>query len=220
MSTIDPEAELKARIAEVSERFAADSMDREVTVRLKDGLYRHLEVRLPRSTACWFEVMTWPGALAITGHTGSYIFRRDEDMLAFFRKCTIPYGPAWSIDVRYWAEKVQPHGERNVQAYAKDRVRAYIEQATLEAEASHPGLAEQVEEELFDRYSNADLETEAGARAALAAFEFDGFRFDTTEWEFTEYDYWFLYTCQAIAWTVAQYDAAHPAEEQFAVTAN
>ncbi|MFF3767317.1 hypothetical protein ACFYYR_24965 [Streptomyces sp. NPDC001922] len=63
---------------------------------------------------------------------------------------------------------------------------------------------------LFSRYSSADLETEAGARAALAAFEFGGFRFDTTGWEFTEYDYWFIYTCQIIAWTVAQYDARVP----------
>jgi len=61
---------------------------------------------------------------------------------------------------------------------------------------------------LFSRYSSADLETAASATAALAALEFDGFRFDITGWEFTEYDYWFLYTCRALAWTVAQYDAA------------
>lgn len=209
MSTIDPNAELKARITEIRKRFAAESKDAKLTVRRGDGLYRHLEVEMPKSSAYWFEVMTWPGALAVTGHTGSHIFRRDEDMLAFFRTCMGP-GPDWRIDTRYWAEKVQPDGigSTGVQAYAEDRVKAYIKQAAQEAEADHPGLLAEVEEELFSRYSKADLETEAGAKAALAAFEFDGFRFDTAGWEFTEYDYWFLYTCQAIAWTVAQYDAA------------
>ncbi|CAI4198537.1 hypothetical protein OG330_31180 (plasmid) [Streptomyces albidoflavus] len=207
MSTIDPNAELKARIAEIRERFAAESKDGKLTVRRDDGLYRHLEVEMPKSSAYWFEVMTWPGALAITGHTGSYVFRRDENMLAFFRSCEAT-GSGWKVDTRYWAEKVQPHGERDVQRYAEDRVRAYIKQAAEESEAAHPGLVAEVEVELFSRYSNADLETEAGAKAALAAFEFDGFRFNTTGWEFTEYDYWFLYTCQAIAWTVAQYDTA------------
>ncbi|MFF8696206.1 hypothetical protein ACF08W_28745 [Streptomyces sp. NPDC015144] len=207
MSTIDPDAELKARIAEVKERFAAESEDGTLTVQHDDGLYRHLVVRMPRSSAYWFEVMTWPGALAVTGHTGTYVFRRDEDMLAFFRMC-MGTGISWEVDSRYWAEKVQPHGERDVQTYAEDRVKAYIKQAAEEAEAAHPGLVAEVEEELFDRYSSADLETEAGAKAALAVFEFDGFHFDTTDWEFTEYDYWFLYTCQALAWTVAQYDAA------------
>ncbi|WP_228984244.1 hypothetical protein [Streptomyces sp. DH12] len=209
MDTIDPHAELKTRIAEIKERFAEDSVDGRLTVHRDEGLYRHLEVNLPNFTANWFEVTTWPGALAITGHTGSHIFRRDPDMIGFFRKCMGP-GPDPKIDTRYWAEKVQPHGERNVQAYAKDRVRAYIKQAAQEAEADHPGLTAEVQEQLFDRYSTADLETEAGAKAALAAFEYEGFRFDTSGWEFTQYDYWFLYTCQAIAWTVTQYDARVP----------
>ncbi|MEW2119507.1 hypothetical protein AB0945_30835 [Streptomyces sp. NPDC005474] len=52
------------------------------------------------------------------------------------------------------------------------------------------------------------LKSEAGAKPALAAFEFDGFRFGTDSWEFTEYDYRFIHTCQALAWTIAQYDAA------------
>ncbi|MEU2086751.1 hypothetical protein ABZ569_33380 [Streptomyces albus] len=69
----------------------------------------------------------------------------------------------------------------------------------------------EVEDELLGLYGSADLKTEAGARAALAAFEFDSFRFDTAGWEFTEYDRWCLYTCQALAWTAAQYDARVPA---------
>ncbi|MEW1551328.1 hypothetical protein [Streptomyces tsukubensis] len=206
---IDLDAELKTRITEIKERFATGSESGTVTVRREDGLYRHLEISMPRSSVSWCEVVTWPGALAITGYSGTYIFRSDEDMIAFFRDCMT--GTRWDVDTRYWAEKVQPHGGRSVQKYAEERVRTYIRQAAEEAEATHPGLTAEVEQELFSRYSNADLGTEGGARAALAAFEFDDFRFDTDDWEFTQYDYWFLYTCQVIAWTVAQYDARVPA---------
>ncbi|MFD5205320.1 hypothetical protein ACFWNF_00015 [Streptomyces anulatus] len=110
-------------------------------------------------------------------------------MIGFFRGCTAR-GVGWNIDARYWAEKLQPDGEKSILSFAEDHVRAYIRQAAAEGEAKHPGLAEEVEEELFSRYSDADLETEAGVKPALAALKFDGFRFDTSDWEFTEYDYW------------------------------
>jgi hypothetical protein len=38
------------------------------------------------------------------------------------------------------------------------------------------------------------------------------FRFeDTWEWSFKDYDWWFLWACQAIVWGIAQYDAAKAA---------
>lgn len=44
-----------------------------------------------------------------------------------------------------------------------------------------------VEDELFSACGHVDLEIEVGAEAALAAFEYDGFRFGTTGWGFIEY---------------------------------
>ncbi|MFE0133859.1 hypothetical protein ACFWY6_20180 [Streptomyces sp. NPDC059037] len=76
------------------------------------------------------------------------------------------------------------------------------------AEGQHPGLLQEVEDELFSMYSGTDLETEAGAKVALARFEFDAFTFDTSDWGWQEYDYWFVYSCHALAWAVAQYDTA------------
>lgn len=40
---------------------------------------------------------------------------------------------------------------------------------------------------------------------------------DTWEWSFKDYDWWFLWACQAIVWGIQQYDAAKVAEQ--AVTA-
>ncbi|MEU1221320.1 hypothetical protein [Streptomyces microflavus] len=207
MNTVAPDAELNTRIAEIKQRFAAE--DHVLTIQRDDGLYRHLVIEKPKSPGTRCEVVTWPGALAITGYTGSHILRRDDDMIAFFRTC-MSSGIAWDADPRFWAEKVQPHGADSglVLSYAGDRVVAHIKEAAAEAEADYPGLVAEVEEKLLSRYSTADLDTEGGVKAALDTFEFEGFRFDYGGWEFTEYTYWFLYTCQVIAWTVAQYDAA------------
>ncbi|MFD5421802.1 hypothetical protein ACFWJT_27690 [Streptomyces sp. NPDC127069] len=55
--------------------------------------------------------------------------------------------------------------------------------------------------DLTSQYAPADLTTEGSALATVGAFEFDGFRFDTTGWMVTELDYWFPYSCHALAWT-------------------
>jgi hypothetical protein len=44
----------------VKERIAADSESGKLTAHGDDGLYRPQEVEPPKSSAYWFEVMTWP----------------------------------------------------------------------------------------------------------------------------------------------------------------
>ncbi|MFE1790981.1 glycosyltransferase family 2 protein [Streptomyces sp. NPDC059525] len=76
-----------------------------------------------------------------------------------------------------------------------------------DAKEPEPGdLAEMVDCDLTSQYAPADLTTEGSALAAVGAFESDGFPFDTTGWMISELDYWFLYSCHALAWMVAQYD--------------
>ena len=42
----------------------------------------------------------------------------------------------------------------------------------------------------------------------LDSFEHKGFQFhDAREWEFRDYDWWFVWACHAIVWGIAQYDA-------------
>ena len=69
-----------------AEGFLKDVKNHGMEVRRDDGLYRHLIFRAPKdSWHQWFEVVTWPGSLAINGDMGSWCFSRIEDMFEFFR---------------------------------------------------------------------------------------------------------------------------------------
>ncbi|MFI5867549.1 hypothetical protein [Streptomyces sp. NPDC051546] len=92
--------------------------------------------------------------------------------------------------------------------FAADHIPDYIAQALVDAEAQHPGLAGEAEAYFFSPYADTDLGTETTARAALAAFTYEGFRFDTSDWDLTQYNPWFLTSCVALDWAVNQYDTA------------
>lgn len=70
-----------------------------------DGVYRHLVFSSPESLD-GFELITWPGALTISGGHGTWTFKRTYDMFTFFHG---------AINVSYWAEKLDngPTGGRS-----------------------------------------------------------------------------------------------------------
>lgn len=104
-----------ATVTEVAaQRFPKDVADHELTILRDDGLYRHLRCAQPGTGSYWFEIVTWPGALAIRGDAGDgYLFSRIDDMLEFFRR------PDQRINPQYWAEKLG-QGCRRVEVYSED----------------------------------------------------------------------------------------------------
>lgn len=247
---------------DVAERFAADVAQHQMTVLRDDGLYRHLQfVRVApspktgkpeRSSFYWFELVTWPGHLAVTGDCGTYVFARIEDMFEFFRGDRINPG--------YWAEKVQ--GGADLRKYSGDLFRQTVTDYISDGDEEHPSLArrwpgldEAVAETFFGPLSECNTEYEPDARRALEEFEFsatvtascscgetreklpgddagrwhithlssapigsgshritdtrvEGFRFtDAWEWDFSGWDWQFLWCCHAIVWGIGQYDA-------------
>lgn len=81
--------------------FTTGTAGHEMTVFREDGVYRHLRFRTPDNGFYWFDLITWPGYLTITGDMGTYTFNRNEDMFAFFNGTHVNTG--------YWAEKLR-HG--------------------------------------------------------------------------------------------------------------
>ena len=69
--------------AEVHERFKKDTAEHQMTVLRDDGLYRHLRFRKPGTGIYGFDIVTWPGYLAISGDMGASMFTRLEDMIQF-----------------------------------------------------------------------------------------------------------------------------------------
>jgi hypothetical protein len=189
---------------EIARRFANETAEHVMTVAHDDGLYRHLKFRHTGknySGYYWFDLITVPGALIFQGDGDSYIFRRDEDMFEFFR------GRVGEINPHYWQEKVVS-GRDRIRTYDERVFRARVlEEFTEACQWGVPrGTGRALREQILDD-DYAELHYEQGARDALDRFEHDGFRFsDTCEWDFRDYDWWFLWACHALVWGIAYYD--------------
>jgi hypothetical protein len=118
-----PDTQPETVEARAAERFKADTAKHELTVLHEDGLYRHLRLQQPGTGHHWFDLITWPGSLAIKGDMGSYTFSRDRDMLDFFRRSAYNGGP----NLSYWAEKLDAaDAQSGVRAYSEELLRQHI----------------------------------------------------------------------------------------------
>jgi hypothetical protein len=157
---------------DVAERFKRDTASHEMTVLHDDGLYRHLrfmrvitdETGRHPSSSYWFELVTWPGKLAVSGDCGSFLFARREDMFEFFRSDS-----RYGINPGYWSEKVLAG---KTSGYSDTRFRQLVTEAAQEAEPQWPGLSADVGERFFGDLTEWNTEHEDGAREALRDFAF------------------------------------------------
>lgn len=193
-------------IEQVADRFTGDTAKHAMTVLHDDGLYRHLRFKKPGSSMYWFDLVTWPGCLAITGDMNSYTFSRVEDMFTFFR--------GEYINPAYWGEKLIAHC--GTTHYSEDTFRRRVTEEIADREDDFPGLGAAIKEQILDPHTaDWNVTDEHEARVALNEFSYsipgtpeEGFRFtDVWEWDFQEWDYRFVWCLNAIAWGIGQYDA-------------
>lgn len=130
----------------VGRMFASDVRNHRMIVKHDQGVYRHLVFqRREHAWRDWFELVTTPGMLTISGDRGTYSFRRLHDMFQFFR-CN-PDRPH-RIDASYWAEKVPGAGEDvNVKAYSEDVLREHLDEALREMIAQRDEIQKELDEE-------------------------------------------------------------------------
>ena len=182
------------------EHFARETAGHKMTVLNDAGPYRHLRFTGPNSFY-WFDVITWPMNLTITGGYGTYTFRNDEeDILALFLR-------SWSPD--YWDEKVRAVDHATgVRGWWEDVFIELVEDATAK-------WADQLPED-DARYLHSRVEmdvlaysgSQEAAMRALADFSFDGR-------SFTGWDDWtleglapkFRYNCLAVNHAARVYTA-------------
>ena len=89
------------RQIDTSTRFLLDTAFHRLEIIRDDGLYRHLRMKQPGTYCYYFDIITWPGYLTVTGDMGTWTFSRIADMFDFF-------GP-WEggINTGYWSEKLE-----------------------------------------------------------------------------------------------------------------
>ena len=198
--------------------FLRDVAHHRMVVLRDDGLYRHLRFHRPQTMCMHFDILTWPGYLCYTGDMGTYVFQRLEDMLMFFRR-TADRDLFDSIDMRYWAEKVQADDREGVtefdpeafRAVVKDRFDDFIESHAEDWSAERrEALWGEVVSSILNSLDEGDPH-----RAFMAVHEFsqDGLRFeDFFEFNTDAYTTRFQWCCFALRWAIEQYDAAKTAE--------
>jgi hypothetical protein len=206
-------AESNAALAR--KRFVRDTCDHKMQVFHDEGLYRHLRFVDPSSSMYWFDLVTWPGYLAIVGDAGDYVFCRTRDMFEFFESdfedCR------WGINPHYWGEKLQhggSGGRSSAMSYSHEAFGAHLREWARE-EALHnydmemyPSLLTgAIERELLSEYTWSkeealerlrDMEDELGESPWP----------DAWEWDLREFDGQFLWCCWAIVWGIGQYRRA------------
>lgn len=200
------------------ERFRKDTADHTLTIRHDDGLYRHLVVRHPNGSFYWFEVITWPGALALRGDMGSVTFARDTDMFEFF-------GSTGSIDPNYWAEKITHGGRDSVKEHSPEKVKQWVDEQVkdhLEWVSWPRAVARDLRTQAdtlksqLEGYAEPDYATLLDFRFVREHAPGETYTYrlpmdDAYPSDFRAYTHHFLWNCHAIRDAIARY-RAHKAE--------
>lgn len=210
---------------EAGKRFARDTDKHKMEVLHDDGIYRHVAFRNPdRSWNYWFDLITFPGGLVFQGDGDSFMFRRTEDMFEFFRQS----GGGAQINPSYWSEKLVGVGrEGQATNYQQELLADYLNETVAEAVKEDPdtlaGLADALQERVIDEL----IGDESIDRQLVDSFRYwandsDEFAYPSKQPDFEfhdlfdvtthDYDWWFLWACNAIVWGIRQYDASKQSE--------
>lgn len=209
--------------AEVLQRFLKDTAEHQLQVLKEEGLYRHLRFRKPGTGCYGFDIVTWPGHLAITGDMGNSLFSRLTDMLEFFRNDRKDAeNDSLYINSGYWAEKcVANDGEKRefrkelFEAVVKQHFDDFIDQARDE-DGKTPNWAGELWDELENEVLFISDENTSEAIQAMDAFKpssvepYADFRISDA-WEYgdqlQDYTFHFYWRLYAIAHAVKAYDS-------------
>lgn len=200
-------------------QFASETTEHQMTVIHDDGLYRHLRFAKPGTSIWSFELVTWPGNLAITGDIGNgWSFSREADMIRFF-------APSSKVDINpsYWWEKMPEQLRRAAKVYDDEALRVHAHETIGEWEIDHEDDAVCEAERAraiaaFDEdwtWTTADYAHQAEYVRDFIFTDVTGAThqfYDTWEWETEGWDHHFLLACFAIAYGVHEYRTAKAAE--------
>jgi len=168
------------RYAHQRAQFVSETSEHEMRV-----LYRHLRFQRPGTGIWYWDLITWPGSLAIRGDIGEgHIFTRTDDMLRFFDHGQREH----EINARYWAEKLDL-GRDSVKGFSTDRFTEWCREH-----------APQITED------DAMVDHEQAAIQVLDEHEIEWDFEDVESWR--DYNHHFLIALHAILWGAKRYHAA------------
>lgn len=201
-------------------QFFQDAGSHVMTALRDDGVYRHLRFRKapPGGSEYWFDLITYPGELVITGDMGTYVFRRLTDMFEFFRtdqQYLEQRGCQLGINLSYWAEKLQAMPDSGAKEFDEDRFNSVIRERLMNwMRDKRDRTTKEERRDLWDAVHNEVIHADGDDRKEIAAYDFHhlvrpGLEFcfqDLWESNFERYTFHFEWICYAIAWGVKTYD--------------
>lgn len=192
------------------EHFDKDVAEWTMETLRDDGLYRHLRFRMASGGFRWFDIVTWPHRLVITGDCETFTFTRLEDMFEFFRSGGSRINPS------YWQEKIIDARDR-ARSFDWDRFRseALAEFDRAKKECEYTEIRAAARQDLEDSLDETEPD-EWGAVQLLREYSYrhDGgrpyFYFDLSDGapDGKGWNYHYIWCCRAIVWAIAQYDTA------------
>lgn len=221
------------------EQFLKDVSDHKMEVALNQGTYRHVRFRSTKhGYNQWFDLVTWPGVLTISGDMGTWTFSRLPDMFEFFR--------GQKINPHYWAEKLQ-HGNYSGRQggkvwdedYFKERLLAKLKEVYEFKGKKLKEITEAIEDEVFRHNEGNKYAMLTAAYEFTYVFEADQpkkptsmreqiaqigkpspkqFQFDGMDLpDGMVYSFHFIWCIYAIVWGIQQYDASTAAPSEIPV---
>lgn len=195
------------------ERVLRDVAEHQLTIVRDDDVHRHIRLARPNSSDYYFDIITWPGNLIISGDMGTFAFNRLTDMFCFFRH------EGGHINPGYWAEKLTAAGREGYEEFDGDRTREVIEQyynewleengLTKEEDMEGNEIWGEIQRQILDHIDSGD---EHRALSGLYDFNYEDFEFtDVFEYRMKKYTFHYIWNCYAIVWAIQQYDKAKAA---------
>jgi hypothetical protein len=221
---MDKEQQKKAEL-----QFLENVKDHQLEIIRDDGVHRHLRFKRPETISYYFDILTWPGKLCISGDCGTWVFARIHDMFDFFRTDERDFNynrdGGLSINPGYWSEKLLAvdrngrHGGDGAMAFSQDlfekSVKDYVQDATSDWSSEHMlEQKEELENAISDDVLNPDTEEDAYRRISdfkHAYYDDEGKRdtfqfYDFFGYNLREYTHHFIWNLFAIAYAIREYD--------------
>lgn len=184
---------------------------------LDDGVRRHIEFQAKSGSwrGNWFDLLTWPGFLAICGSMGVYVFSRTEDMFTIFRPSHWRglsrelRADDYRINPHYWAQKMRGIDREGFERWDPETFQSRV----MGRVAGRPEITKETRDALYHQVIQAAEDGEFFATYAAMTFEHNGFRL--SEWyeaKCTEYTFSYLWSLYAIVWGIRQYDQSRERE--------
>lgn len=212
------------------ERFLEDVKDHQISIEKDDEVHRFVRFKRAEGSSYWFDLITWPGHLCISGDCGTYVFSRTHDMFEFFKMDDNDFnkrkGVLLNINPHYWGEKLKSIGTNA--GYMKfdssdfeERVKAHFDNFFEGSDYS-----DEVKEEVWCEIDSDVIfysDEERRAYDAVHNFKYD--LPDDKYFEFVDffdgggtekYTFHYIWNLYAIVWGIMKYDEVKNASKVFA----